>query len=431
MNKLQLPNAGECARRLLAAVTVKIGTVFAIACSEGATEVDRWMERAEASAQRVSVKEDQFQVWQRVAELYAARGMPKKARSTIERISHGSDRTYGLVSLANTFARLGQTEDALDLALSLSEPAARDGALWRIAFACVGRHEFSRARELILKIGECDARRQAWSELVRAQASAGKYDEAIATLDQFPWTRYGLGAGDRAELIEFIAKARQSRERNPADGSKETIGQRIRGLGRSWEHPSTKDLPAFRERASWVCVKPTVRVSALFSLARWHANHDQDEIARKYLTRAARLVRDIDDRYNKALYGSLICGLALELGDMKQAAALRREVLTDEAVRNGLQRDDHCGVAPKAIAVLVQLGDMKAALLTASAVRGVRRYDAWWTLGVSFALEGGVKDVETKLQELDRPIEKALVCTGVAAGLHELESRRCPPRVMP
>jgi hypothetical protein len=385
-----------------------------LAAGEPNGEVAKWISRGEEHAAKVGDRYLQFEAWLFVAKFYAAGNRFDDARRAVDRISDRKFRDSALVELAVRAVELGNADAAFGICESAI--AARDDALLRCSGVLSEQHDFARAAQAARQIEDGAVKRQAWASLVTHQASAGRFQLASKTLEEFAWAEQSDGPAIKARLAEFIAEQKEECWGERASGQRKTVFAEIRRVGHIPELPSEVNIPVFKKRANRNFGDPWARTVACYQLARVSAV--------KYLRLGAKSVGDIRDRYVRLHQCAVICDFAIQFGDRKTARSLRETVFSKEEVCEALDAEDRWGLAPLAVMVFVRFNDYPAAAEVAAAAQTPYENHAWWVLGASAAWEGKTDLLEQQLEDIDSAIKKSAFCTGVAAGLREREQLR-------
>lgn len=404
----------------MSVATVLLGTTLKCASGSAADQealIDTWVRLAEKYALGVKEVNDQYEVWLCVARFHAKRGNLARARQVVYRIDDEKLRNVSLRSLARTVADLGDWKSALRIVGWIEQPAERDLALSSVACVASSKHDFAAAEATIELLDDWGLQQELWYGLASEQASAGHYDLALKTANRFRGLRFG-GQKDKAELLESIAKAKRTGTRKERIETPEDIADLVRDFGGSWPTPDNRNADALKARAR-KSRDPGSRAVAWYLIAR--AYHQRNQIAcRRAIQSAVEVAPEVPGAYDRLLYSMLIADFLIRLGDSDQARQLVQETLTREALVAAFEAPDEFALGPKTIAVLVRLGDVQAAFETTKLVKSSYRHETWWALGAFCAVEGKLSDVEKRLTHIKRNQNRALLCTGVAAGLHQL-----------
>jgi hypothetical protein len=122
--------------------------------------------------------------------------------------------------------------------------------------------------------------------------------------------------------------------------------------------------------------------------------------------------------YLKTLNRVLVADLYLELGMRKQAVDMARKAISPTPAGGLISEGLGSFTAvPLVVSVYIRTGYIAEAVEAAKRVKEDEA--AWTTIGVFSALEGNLKPIENVLQTVSDERIRAIVCAGVAYGLHE------------
>jgi len=328
---------------------------------------------------------------------------------------------------------LGYGPSAIQTAQAVAGREQRDSALSLIASIAASKGRYDWVEAAIKLMGGIGMQQEHWRAFARGAASDGQYDAALRLAGYFTGNPYDveeIGDWEKARLLEFIADARRTGRRKEviAEESPKPIRHRIRDLGGDWGARDRKNVAAFRELVNSPGHSPAHRVCAWYFIALAHYRERDIDRCRQAIRKAAADLAAVGDTYKAVLYTMVIATLLLDVGDTEDAQQLVQKMLTPEAMTAVLEARDDEAVKPKVVSVLVTLGDVERAWEFTKRAKRFYESETWWAFGACCALHGKPGEVEKRLRKIESEKHKALLCIGVAAGLHELwESKKAAP----
>ena len=390
--------------------------------------IESWLARSQAHA----AKMDAGQRWHAAASLcptYIALGRPGPAMEFVSKIEEDDQRVNAQLVVAAALADSRNVIGALRFAESLSKaktvdqfggPVAspRNRALFMIAKSQSRAHDFEGARQTIHRIDDAQSASAGWCRLAEAQGRAGLYDEGLKSLENVAAVE-----GKRKQ------EARQAIEKCRAEGRKEAAPPRatryIEGLravlglfGDVALAPGTLD----QQEARINKLRGDVNRTSAWRQLAWKSYRAGDRPrCQRAIEECLKCAGRIPAKsfYLKAINDVLVADLYLELGMRKEAVETARRAISaprpEDLIGEGLSAFT---VAPLVVSVYVRTGHVAEAIETA---KRIKEYDeaTWTSLGVFSALEGDLKPIEHMLQTVSDERIRAIVCAGVAYGLHE------------
>ncbi|MHB8898068.1 MAG: tetratricopeptide repeat protein [Thermoguttaceae bacterium] len=344
-----------------------------------------------------------------------------------------------LFSIPSVLVMRGRIDEANEIVAHVNSDNDRDCVRAHMTRGFARRHEFDHALQVLSDIKADRWRNNAITRITEAQAEAGRWDEAEATLDKLVIVDEN---DDREDLVEeredlidekarletLIQNCRANKIARPPQSLPNDAAASWRAALQLFGSNATiDDIGRARLKAA-VITDPEKLATVWRGIAWFYQQKGDTSQALDAVSRGAAAARRIGDPYMKSLNLILLADIYLELGETDPALALIPEALSSEGQMMNLMRGiTGFTTGPVIIGVLVRAGhpdDVLKMLRSAKSEPEV----GWMAFG-QFCAETDRLDYAARLLDGElTATARARLATGVASSLKQLSERATNPK---
>jgi pentatricopeptide repeat protein len=367
-------------------------------------------------------------------------GQWRRAEPLITNISDQQKRYQEYAMLAFIAAGRGDVAGAVAFAETLDNepcrfgseseprPGCRDNTLFMIALAELPCDDFAGTAKVLNLVHDPRTAFSGWRRLAERQADVGLYEEAAASVAKVA-AQDDTQRQDYDQIIKHIAECK-------ATGAKKPLRKDLRGVAyveslrvmSRWGlmDVNLNDLSEAEKTAA--ALKETLDRAEAWRRIAWEYCRKNDlERCRNAIQKSLDSAETLPREFRRTVTYISLAELYLELGDRESAKRMAQKAEAAEMSVTELAGGmNDVLTVPWLLSVLVRIGDVEqaVAILEKMQEQEFKTDWAWAAWAAMCAMEGNRNAVDRAIEKAGSDRTKAMICVGVAVGLHEKQRER-------